>query len=177
MKKILPYIILTLFTVFITLSTPIQHVIYDEQLKELNTESSVELVESIVDVKWENLDLNQQVVYFTNQYRKEKGLEPLEWSLKLHQVAKEKACDMDTNQYFSHEDLSGRKTWWRLESADVKYGFAGENLAKNIYSPEVMVTAWIHSPTHEENLSNKKYKYIGVSVCGEYSAQIFTDKL
>ena len=42
--------------------------------------------------------------------------------------------------------------------------FAGENLARDFSNPASVVTAWMKSPTHKDNLLNPKFKEIGVAV-------------
>jgi len=54
---------------------------------------------------------------------------------------------------------------------EVKYHakLIGENLAKDWYSDEEMVTGWINSPTHYENIKNPAFVETGIGVadCGE----------
>lgn len=96
----------------------------------------------------------------TNEYRQDKGLETLYTSDALVEVSKLKSKDMCEKGYFSH-DYKG-ESWTRfIDSTDITYIRAGENLAKYYATPELAIDALINSPTHEANLVGD-YSHIGV---------------
>lgn len=100
----------------------------------------------------------------TNAAREQAGVAPLELNEKLNDAAYLKAQDMIANQYWAHTSPSGVEPWkW---FGDVKYDYseAGENLAKGFYSTNAVMTAWLNSPEHKENIINTNYKDVGFAI-------------
>lgn len=106
----------------------------------------------------------KKIIELTNNLRKAVSLPALSESQKLTQAAWQKAEDMALNQYFAHVSPSGTslKNW--LEKIDYKYAIAGENLAVGFSRPEDVVLAWKNSPTHYDNIIEKKFTEIGVAM-------------
>ena len=106
----------------------------------------------------------------TNQVRLLNGVKALRINNKLNQAAYLKAQDMFAKQYWSHNAPDGTEPWKWL--GDVKYNYdeAGENLAKNFVSTNTVMTAWMNSPEHRDNILNSSYKDVGFAiVSGELS--------
>ena len=100
----------------------------------------------------------------TNEARKQAGVAPLNLNEKLNDAAYLKAQDMMTDQYWAHTSPSGVEPWkW---FGDVKYNYseAGENLAKGFYSTNAVMTAWLNSPEHKENIVNDDYQDVGFAI-------------
>jgi hypothetical protein len=100
----------------------------------------------------------------TNEARQQAGVAPLNLNQKLNDAAYLKAQDMIENQYWAHTSPSGVEPWkW---FGDVKYNYseAGENLAKGFYSTGAVMTAWLNSPEHKENIVNKNYQDVGFAI-------------
>ena len=93
----------------------------------------------------------------TNQKRAEAGLSALTWDSSLAQCAAVRATE--ATQSWSHTRPNG-SAWWTVNS-QVQYG---ENLAKNYQSGENVVTGWMASPTHRENILTGDFKTIGLAV-------------
>jgi uncharacterized protein YkwD len=107
----------------------------------------------------------EQVITAVNNVRENQGLEPLTPNDKLMQAAQNKAEDMKKNQYFSHVSPTDGKKWSTfIKQADYEYSIAGENLAKGYYEVDLMVQAWMDSPTHRANILNKKVSETGVGL-------------
>lgn len=100
----------------------------------------------------------------TNQKREENGLQPLKINEELSYAAEEKAKDMFTNDYWSHNSPQGKSPWDFIISSNYKYLYAGENLAKDFANSDGVVSAWMKSPTHKENILQDKYEDIGFAV-------------
>lgn len=105
-----------------------------------------------------------QIVSATNQERISLGLPPLKYSEKLADAARRKADNMLTENYWAHTAPSGKSPWTWFKAAGYSYVFAGENLAKDFGDTSRMMSAWMASPTHKENIVNPKYKEIGLAV-------------
>jgi uncharacterized YkwD family protein len=105
----------------------------------------------------------KQVVTLVNNQRAKAGLKPVTLSTKLSAVAKAKAIDLYTNNYFDHISPTYGSPFKMMKAFGVSYNFAGENIARGQKSPQSVVTAWMNSPGHRANILNKHYKYIGMS--------------
>ncbi len=104
------------------------------------------------------------LIELTNKERIEKGLPALVENEALNKAAQLKAENMLSENYWAHFAPSGKTPWDFIIGAGYKFTFAGENLAKNFYSSDEVVKAWMASPTHRDNLLNSKYKDIGIAV-------------
>lgn len=105
-----------------------------------------------------------EVIRLTNIEREKRGLKPLREDSRLSSAAAEKAENMYVENYWAHFSPSGKDPWGFMNRAGYKFSVAGENLAKNFYTPEEVVQAWMESPTHRDNLLNPKYVDIGIAV-------------
>lgn len=106
----------------------------------------------------------QKVLASTNAERQKLGLPALKYNATLSQSATQKAEDMFADNYWAHNSPDGKDPWYFFKLAGYKYSVAGENLARDFYDTESMMKAWMKSPTHRENIVNKKYQEIGVGV-------------
>ena len=100
----------------------------------------------------------------TNNRRMEHGLAPLELNEKLSKVAHAKAEHMFANNYWAHTAPDGSTPWVFILDEDYEYLVAGENLAKNFDHSTGVVTAWMNSPSHKENLLKDDYSDIGFAI-------------
>lgn len=105
-----------------------------------------------------------EVVRATNQERLSAGLEPLSYSEKLADAARRKAANMLEENYWAHNSPSGKSPWTWIKATGYNYTYAGENLAKDFGDTSRMISAWMASPTHRDNIVSPKYKEIGLAV-------------
>jgi len=105
-----------------------------------------------------------EVVRSTNQARVSAGLAPLSYNEKLADAARRKASNMLTENYWAHNAPSGKSPWVWFNDVGYKYLYAGENLAKDFGDTGRMMSAWMASPTHKENIVNPKYSELGIAV-------------
>lgn len=110
-----------------------------------------------------NID-SKRLIELTNSERQKGGLSPLSENGSLNQAAELKAQNMFQENYWAHFAPSGKTPWDFISGAGYKFTYAGENLAKNFTSAEAVVSAWMASQTHKDNLLNSKYKDIGIAV-------------
>ena len=105
----------------------------------------------------------------TNQQRALAGVGPLKLNTKLDSAAQAKATDMFANQYWAHTSPSGKDPWSFILAAGYNYLFAGENLARDFADSKSVVSAWMASASHRENLLNPRYQDVGFAVVnGKY---------
>ncbi len=100
----------------------------------------------------------------TNNERIKEGLAPLSTNDQLNEAAHLKASDMFNRQYWSHDAPDGTPPWHWLGVVGYQYAHAGENLAKNYYSADSAVAAWMHSSTHRANVLSGEYDDVGFAV-------------
>lgn len=110
-----------------------------------------------------NID-QKKLIELTNIERQKNGLPPVSENEALDKAATLKAQNMFDENYWAHFAPSGKTPWDFILSQGYKFTYAGENLAKNFYNSSDVVTAWMNSKTHRENLLNSKYKDIGIAV-------------
>ncbi len=110
-----------------------------------------------------NID-QKSVIEFTNEERQKMGLAPLSENLSLDKAAQAKAANMFSENYWAHFAPSGKTPWDFIQGSGYRFSYAGENLAKNFYTSDDVVKAWMNSPSHKENIMNPKYKEIGIAV-------------
>ncbi len=107
-------------------------------------------------------DIHEQVVQLTNEAREEQGLEPLELSEEVSEVAQEKSEDMAENDYFSHTSPTYGSPFDMLQEFNVDYNTAAENIAAGQQTPEEVVDGWLNSSGHRKNIMNENMTEIGV---------------
>jgi hypothetical protein len=105
-----------------------------------------------------------KIIEDTNIERQKAGLAPLAYNNSLSEAAKLKAQNMFAENYWAHFSPSGKDPWGFMSGAGYRFSYAGENLARNFYSADDMVKAWMASPSHRENIMNPKYQDIGIAV-------------
>lgn len=98
-----------------------------------------------------------------NKYRKRSGKAALTWENKLSASSQWFADDMAATKSFSYEHIDSKGRRWRprLDSFGFTNKVAGENIGWG-YTAQDMLTEFINSPPHNENLLNGKFTRIGV---------------
>jgi len=110
-------------------------------------------------------DISVDKLYqLTNQEREKSNLPLLSYNQELAQAAAQKAQDMFQKNYWSHYAPDGKTPWDFILNSGYKYEYAGENLAKNFLFSDGVVSAWMNSPTHRENILKKDYSQVGFAV-------------
>lgn len=106
----------------------------------------------------------EEIVELTNKERLKTGLPGLSLDPLLAQAALTKASDMFARNYWAHNSPDGKEPWRFITGMGYQYRFAGENLARDFSNSEDVVSAWMRSSTHRDNLLSPKYQDIGVAV-------------
>ncbi|MDB5190127.1 MAG: hypothetical protein JWN49_453 [Parcubacteria group bacterium] len=116
-----------------------------------------------------------EVVALTNENRIEDHLPALATSPLLTQAAQLKADDMAANSYYAHVSPDGKTPLYWLELVGYHYLNAGENLVIDRTTSEEVVSAWMNSADHRENILRPQFTEIGVGVAqGVYEGQATT---
>ncbi len=122
----------------------------------------------------------QETFDLVNAERVAAGLTALKIDSELQNVARAKAKDMVTNNYFSHTSPTYGSPFDMMKSFGIKYKAAGENIAGNS-SNKGAVKAWMNSSGHKANILNSNYNYTGLAVVksskyGKIYVQMFIGK-
>lgn len=100
----------------------------------------------------------------TNTERSKVGLQQLKYNDVLSKAALKKANNMFSENYWAHISPSGKTPWDFILGENYKYTYAGENLAKDFQKSKSVVSAWMASPTHKENILNSHYSEVGFAI-------------
>lgn len=115
--------------------------------------------------------LRLQVLELVNAERAARGRSPLTGNPVLQAQADAYACELITYNFFAHENpVTGSTLRERAEQFQYDYQTIGENLAAGQPTPDDVVTAWMNSPGHAENILRAEFTEIGIGVRlgGEY---------
>ncbi|MFQ5844702.1 MAG: CAP domain-containing protein [Planctomycetota bacterium] len=105
-----------------------------------------------------------QVLDLVNQERANAGLPALGWDDPAAQVAYDHGVDMDTRNFFAHQNPDGQEPWDRLTAAGIGWSAVGENIARGQPDPVSVMTAWMGSPGHRANILSAAFTRLGVGV-------------
>ncbi len=106
----------------------------------------------------------EELLIYTNEKRQEKGLAPLILNPELSIAASRKASDMFTKDYWAHNSPDGSTPWIFIKGAGYEYAYAGENLARGFSTSSDVITAWMNSQGHRDNMLSPNYKDIGFAI-------------
>lgn len=109
---------------------------------------------------------SKSVIEETNRSREQNGARVLRENPKLSEAAQKKAQDMIEKGYWAHIAPNGRTPWDFIRESGYTYTTAGENLARDFSDVPSMVSAWLASPSHKDNLLNRNFSEIGIGVAG-----------
>jgi len=100
----------------------------------------------------------------TNTARAKENLASLTINVELTIAAQNRAKDMLARDYWSHTSPTGETPWDFITQAGYSYINAGENLARGFTNVDVVLQAWLNSPTHRANVLNDLYTDVGFAV-------------
>ncbi len=87
----------------------------------------------------------------------------LVWNSTLLAAAKGHSADMAQKNYFSHTSQDGRTAGQRITTAGYNWSAYGENIAAGQTTLEQVMTGWINSPGHCQNLMNPNFRDVAVA--------------
>lgn len=126
-----------------------------------------------------NKKIADEVIKYTNSYRKEVNAKELKYDEKLSIVATIRVIEIAYYDKFDHVRPNGLTFSSVIRDLNINYGYCGENIAYGYLDSEEVSVAWKESKGHYKNMVNTQYTKIGVGYY-EYNntiywAQIFTD--
>jgi uncharacterized protein YkwD len=123
------------------------------------------IIASVVNAEYE-----QQVVEMVNAERAAVGRPPLKRVVELERSARYHATDLGQDDYFDHDsyDRSGgslvHSCGWsaRIQSYYADRLSLGENIAAGYSTPQAVMTAWMNSEGHRNNILSTNFWEFGV---------------
>jgi uncharacterized protein YkwD len=132
-----------------------------------------------------NASYEQQVVELVNEVRADNGLPPLKRATGLDEAARYHAADMGQDDYFEHDTydrVNGKLVWVCDTWARIRSYYpspSGENIGAGYSTPQSVMSGWMHSEGHRNNiLSTYSWEigvgyYTGSGYWGRYWVQNF----
>jgi len=108
--------------------------------------------------------LESEVIRLVNRERAKRGLAPLTENWELSRVARYKSQDMINKGYFAHTSPTYGSFSRMIESFGIRFSAAGENIAYGQRTPEEVMTDWMNSTGHRNNILSPIYTHIGVGL-------------
>ncbi|MCU4718376.1 CAP domain-containing protein [Halapricum hydrolyticum] len=150
-------------------------------------------ISDFADTSVNRTEVEREIHREINERRGEHGLRPLEWDTELRDIARYHSEDMAQNGYFAHEAPDGETLEdryqrfnynCRIETADgiitsggenIAYTFAGSDVEREDGSvvdhdydetqiAEGLVSQWMNSPGHRENILRPYWQAEGIGV-------------
>jgi len=134
-------------------------------------------------------DVEQAILKYTNQERRNNGVRELRGDGKLDEVARSHSLDMAQNNFFSHTNLKGEDPTARAirmgynVHKELGAGWYSDGIGENIGKmptgsvegvgyvssdadsiAKAQVNSWMNSPGHKQNILDSKYDTLGVGV-------------
>jgi uncharacterized protein YkwD len=103
-----------------------------------------------------------EVIRLVNVQRANAGLGALTSQSQLTQAAQTHASDMGCRFFMSHTGSDGSTPDVRIARAGYVYSWWGENVASGFSTPADVMTAWMNSPSHRDNILNPNFTQIGI---------------
>ena len=104
--------------------------------------------------------LNDEVLKYTNKFRKSKHLPALEMREDLNEIARKHSENMAKGKLkFGHDGFSARQA--QVQKIIQPFSEMAENVAYGATTGKEVVEMWKNSPGHRENMLGD-YKYIGI---------------
>jgi uncharacterized protein YkwD len=114
--------------------------------------------------------MEDSIACLINEQRAANGVLPVQPNTALRQAALSHSTEMVSQGYFEHTSPAGVTFVDRIEAAGYTRGArfweVGENLVWGtgpLSTPQSLVTSWVNSPPHRENLLRGRFREIGVA--------------
>ena len=104
------------------------------------------------------------VIAEMNRCRIERGLPLLQADPRLEKAAEDRMRDMEEMEYWAHVSPDGRSPFNWLKLRGYFFQYAGENLAAGFETTELLVSSWMESKGHRENILSNDYQHCGIAI-------------
>jgi uncharacterized protein YkwD len=114
--------------------------------------------------------MESSIACLINDERASYGLRPVSPNAELRQAALSHSDEMISQSYFEHTSPAGLTFMDRIEATGYMRGArswtVGENLVWGtgpLSTPQAVMTAWMNSPPHRENLLRPAFREVGIA--------------
>ncbi|HTQ80287.1 MAG TPA: CAP domain-containing protein, partial [Thermoanaerobaculia bacterium] len=108
--------------------------------------------------------VRREMLEEVNAARRAAGRSALVADARLDAAAQEHAQDMLTRAYYDHQTPEGRTPRQRLEAAGYLAHKVGENIAEGQFSVKEVMSGWLASSGHRQNLLDASFTELGVGL-------------
>ncbi len=122
-------------------------------------------------------NVESEIVRLVNAERAKRGLQQLSINWQAARVARIKSQDMINNNYFSHISPVYGSPFKMLESFQLRYSAAAENIAYGQRSAQEVMNSWMNSPGHRANILSGNVTQIGVGVAKKANGTMYFTQL
>lgn len=105
----------------------------------------------------------EAIVHAMNRERAARGLGPLRLEERLSLAAQDRVADMLSKHYFDHVSPEGISPFEWVRKRGYKYNLIGENLALGYRSSHSVVSGWMKSPGHRDNILKSGFDEVGIA--------------
>ncbi len=136
-----------------------------------NVSTDIPLAEHCVLTSNKFAKIEDEILFYVNDYRVKKGLPALQMSAEISVEAEKHSADMASNKMaFGHDGFEER-----VKIISKKIGVlqsSAENVAYGNLSPKEVVDIWLKSPGHRKNIEGK-YNLTGIGIATGKNDVIF----
>lgn len=83
---------------------------------------------------------------------------------RLHNAARAHSQDMASNNFFDHTGSNGSSAGDRITAGGYKFASWGENIAAGQETAADVITAWLKSPAHRDNMRDPSFTDVGIGL-------------
>lgn len=121
--------------------------------------------------------IEDEVFRLTNVERAKYGLPALKYNWQVARVARIKSQDMISSNYFSHISPIYGSPFKMLESYQLRFSAAAENIAYGQRSAQEVMNSWMNSPGHRANILSRNVTVLGVGVAKKSNGTLYFTQL
>ncbi len=104
----------------------------------------------------------QEFVQLVNAKRRSMGCAELKWDGRVAAIALDHSADMVSRHFFSHTNPDRKGPAERLQSSNLGFSWAAENLVRHAKTAREAFDAWLRSPDHRRNMLDTRFTRHGV---------------
>ncbi|MBE9136252.1 CAP domain-containing protein [Nodosilinea sp. LEGE 07088] len=109
-----------------------------------------------------DIPLAEELLRLVNAERQRVNLPPLVLNEQLTTAAQGHAQDMATSGRLSHAGSNGSTMRSRIDATQYDWSTIGENVAFGQPTATAVMTAWMNSPGHRQNILNPAFTELGI---------------
>ncbi len=122
-------------------------------------------------------NVEREILAMVNAERQKVGVRPLSLNSRLTTAAQRHAEDMARTGQFSHTGSNGSSVRDRATASGYRSSYVGENIGMGYINAAAVMSGWMNSPGHRQNILNSNYTELGVGLIqgqgGLYWVQVF----